>query len=170
MPTRTPRAATSTKSKTTKARGKTRQTRPHEELLLSGGDTHGAPFGRCGGRPILYSIEREVCDRLTHLGVAHSHRPRHFEVQFEDNSLGAYAPTMVLRGRGREGKTVIVEMAESLKSESLPKIRAFRAQYGLEFYICYVAPEEVLDGVPFDTYDEAATTDDVHTLVSRLAD
>src|SRR5690606_7530504 len=77
--------------------------RRHEELLLSGGDTHGAPFGRCGGRPILHAIERNICDRLTDLGVAHSHRPRHFEVRLEDESLAAFAPTMVLRGRGREG-------------------------------------------------------------------
>jgi hypothetical protein len=84
--------------------------------------------------------------------------------------LAAYAPTMVLRGRGREGKTVVVESAERAGEENLKKIRAFRSQYGLEFYLCFVAPEDVLDGVAFDTYDEAVATTDVHTLVSRLAD
>lgn len=171
MPTRTPKADPGSPPSRKPRRAAPRSTsRPHEELILSGGHGQGAPFGRCGGRPILNRIERDLCDRLTGLGVAHSHRPRHFEVQFDDGPLAAYAPTMVLRGRGREGKTVVVEAAERCNDEALPKIRAFRKQYGLEFYVCFVAPEDVLDAVHLDTYDEAAATTDVHTLVSRLAD
>lgn len=141
-----------------------------DDLLLAGGSSTGTPFGRCGGRAILTRLERDLCDRLTGLGVAHSHRPRHFEVTLDDESLAAYAPTMVLRGRGREGKTVVVETTESNKDPNLPKIRAYRKQYGPEFYVCLVAPEEVLDQVHFDTYDDATAATEVHTLVSRLAD
>lgn len=127
-------------------------------------------FGSCGGRPILSALERNVCDRLTDLGVAHSHRPRHFEIRLVDESLAAYAPTIVVRGRGREGKTVVIEACEAAEAGPLAKIRAFRKQYGLEFYVCMVAPEEALDAVHFDTYDEACSTVEIHTLVSRLAD
>lgn len=174
MATRTPKADSGSTSPS-RSRRTAAASRPHEELFVSGGHVAGgaragAGFGRCGGRPIVHRIEREICDRLTNLGVAHSHRPRHFEVRIDDAGLAAYAPTMVLRGRGREGKTVVVETAERATDESLPKIKAFRKQYGLEFYVCFVAPEDVLDTVHFDTYDEAATTTDVHTLVSRLAD
>ncbi len=141
-----------------------------DDLLLAGGSGAGTRFGRCGGRAILSRLERDLCDRLTGFGVAHSHRPRHFEVKLEDESLAAYAPCMVLRGRGREGKTVVVETSEIANDAGLTKIRAFRRQYGLEFYVCFVAPEELLDDVHFDVYDEATAATDVHTLVSRLAD
>jgi hypothetical protein len=141
-----------------------------DDLLLAGASSSGTPFGRCGGRAILSRLERDLCDRLTNLGVAHSHRPRHFEVKLDDESLAAFAPTMVLRGRGREGKTVVLETSESKTDTNVPKIRAFRRQYGLEFYVCLVAPEEVLDEIAFDTYDESTAATDVHTLVSRLAD
>ncbi len=142
----------------------------NDELLLAGASSRGTPFGRCGGRAILSRLERDLCDRLTNFGVAHSHRPRHFEVRLEDESLAAFAPTMVLRGRGREGKTVVLETSEAKGDQNLSKIRAFRRQYGLEFYVCLVALEEVLDEVQLDTYDEATSAMDVHTLVSRLAD
>lgn len=127
-------------------------------------------FGRCGGRPLLTAVERDVCDRLTSLGVAHSHRPRHFEITLEDGSLAAFAPTMVVRGRGREGKTVLVETTELATDPNLDKVRAFRKQYGLEFYLSFVASEEILDQVPFDVYDEATEVLNLAALIGRLAD
>ncbi|MFO1053875.1 MAG: hypothetical protein U1F36_16785 [Planctomycetota bacterium] len=187
MSTRTPKAKKSTSSTKTAAAAtaapatapaprrqpaapRSAPTRRTDDLLLAGASSSGTPFGRCGGRAILTRLERDLCDRLTGLGVAHSHRPRHFEVSLENKTLAAYAPTMVLRGRGREGKTVVIETAEQAQDPNLSKIRAYRKQYGLEFYVCLVAPEEVLDEVHFDTYDEATSATDVHTLVSRLAD
>lgn len=154
----------------TAAAPKAAPTRRGDDLLISGASSSGTAFGRCGGRAILSRLERDLCDRLTDQGVAHSHRPRHFEVRLDDESLAAYAPTMVLRGRGREGKTIVLETSENAKDANLGKIRAYRKQYGLEFYVSLVAPEEVLDEVHFDTYDEATAATDVHTLVSRLAD
>ncbi len=127
-------------------------------------------FGRCGGRPLLTAVERDVCDRLTSLGVAHSHRPRHFEITLEDGTLAAFAPTMVVRGRGREGKTVLVETTEAANDPNLHKVRAFRKQYGLEFYVSLIAPEEALDDVSLSTYDEAASLLEMHTVLGRLAD
>lgn len=204
MPTSTPKKAASPKTKaSTAAEGspKTRASattgrspatsgrRGHARAKRGGASEPQVPqvFGRCGGREIISRLEREVCDRLTTLGVTHSHRPRHFEVTLggvgpevdlsdakavaaAGGTLGAYAPEMVLRGRGREGKTVVVETLEHADDPKLDKIRAFRRQYGAEFYVCLVAPEEVLDEVHFDTYDEAAATTDLHTLVGRLAD
>jgi hypothetical protein len=177
MPTRTPKKKTTekpTRAKTTRARtsssANNRLSTQDEDILPRGAAGQGAVFGRCGGRPIHSSLEREVCDRLTDLGVAHSHRPRHFEVRFDEGELAAYAPTIVLRGRGREGKTVVVETAEASDHPGVRKIRAFRDQYGAEFYVCFVAPEQVLDVIHFATYDEAANTTAIHTLVNRLAD
>ena len=50
------------------------------------------------------------------------------------------------------------------------KIKAFRRQYGIEFYVIFVAPEEVLEDVPIEIYDESCTTNDVGTLINRLTD
>lgn len=135
-----------------------------------GGTTAGAGFGRCGGRIMTSRLEQQLCDQLTRRGIAHSHTPRYFEVQFEDQQRAAYAPLMVLRGRGREGKTVILECLETLDRGLLKKISAFREQYGSEFYVVFVAPEEVLDELPLSAYDDATDTQHMNTLVSRLAE
>ncbi len=141
-----------------------------KEVLLSGGARTGTAYGRCGGRILSSRIEQEVCDMLSRTGVTHSHAPRHFEVRYEDESVAAYAPMIVLRVRGREGKTVVVEAADRIDDSTLGKIRAFRRQYGAEFYLCMIAPEEILDDIPFDAYDEAATTEFAQNLISRLAE
>lgn len=140
------------------------------ELLLSGAARAGTVFGRCGGRILSTRIEQQVCDLLSRHGVTHSHAPRHFEVRFDDQSVAAYAPMIVLRVRGREGKTVVLEAADSLDESTLGKIKAFRKQYGIEFYVCMIAPEEILDEIPISAYDEAATTEFAQNLISRLAD
>ena len=100
----------------------------------------------------------------------HSHSPRHYEIRIDENKVAAYAPMIVLRGRGREGKGVIIEAIEDAKAPILPKIIAFREQYGQEFYITLVADDEVLDEVPLAAYDEACTSTNVHTLIARLAE
>ncbi|MBK8977709.1 MAG: hypothetical protein IPM29_17520 [Planctomycetes bacterium] len=120
---------------------------------------------------MLTALERDVCDHLTQLGVTHSHRPRHFEITLDDGSLAAYAPTMVVRGRGREGKSVVIETCDAVGDPQLAKIRAFRRQYGVEFYVCLVATvEELLEELPFDAYDESSALRNMHTMVGRLAD
>ncbi|MEM7203471.1 MAG: hypothetical protein AAF628_24620 [Planctomycetota bacterium] len=141
-----------------------------DDVLLSGGGSRGASFGRCGGRILSSQIEQSLCDKLSRVGVTHSHSPRHFEVQLEDESVGAYAPMIVLRGRGREGKTVVIEAAGEMQDLTLRKIAAFRRKLGPEFYVIFVAPEEILDEVSISVYDESCTTTDLDTLVSRLAD
>ena len=102
--------------------------------------------------------------------MTHSHAPRHFEVSLDDAAKAAYAPMIVLRGRGRQGKTVVIEAAAGTDSVTLAKIGAFRARMGAEFYVIFVAPEEVLDDIPLTAYDESCTTNDLDTLVGRLAD
>src|SRR5262245_49749100 len=67
-----------------------------DDVLLSGGGSRGAGFGRCGGRVLSSRIEQTVCDKLSRAGVTHSHSPRHFEVQLEDGAVAAYAPMVVL--------------------------------------------------------------------------
>ena len=141
-----------------------------KEVLLSGGARTGTAFGRCGGRILSTRIEQQVCDQLSRAGVTHSHAPRHFEVKFEDGKVAAYAPMIVLRVRGREGKTVVIEAAEEIDKGTIEKIRAFRREYGVEFYVCMIAPEEILDDIPISAYDEASATEFAHNLVSRLAD
>lgn len=141
-----------------------------DDFLLSGGTVRGVGFGRCGGRVLSSQIEQTLCDKLSRAGVTHSHSPRHFEVQLEDGTVAAYAPMVVLRGRGREGKTVVIEAAGEVQPLTQQKIAAFRRRLGPEFYVIFVAPEEVLDEVPITVYDESCTTTDLDTLVGRLAD
>ncbi|MFM1871899.1 MAG: hypothetical protein RL398_1321, partial [Planctomycetota bacterium] len=102
--------------------------------------------------------------------VVHSHSPRHYEVRFEDGKVAAYAPMIVLRGRGREGKSVVIEAVEDPNAPILRKVIAFRAQYGQEFYIIFVANDDVLDAVPLAAYDESCAETNVNTLVARLAE
>ncbi len=141
-----------------------------DDVLPSGGSALGMGFGRCGGRMLASQVERQICDLLSRDGVAHSHHPRHFEVTLAEGSIAAYPPMIVVRGRGREGKTVVIEALDEIDMPLLEKIAAFRKQYGLEFYVSFVAGEEVLDQVPFDAYDEATDVLNLPALVGRLAD
>jgi hypothetical protein len=141
-----------------------------DDVLGVHGAGQGHGYGRCGGRPLGSELEQSVCNRLGQAGVAHSHTPRHFEVSIQDKQVAAYSPMIVLRGRGREGKSVVIEAAEDLKNPILPKIVAFRRQYGQEYYLILIAPDEVLDEVPLSTYDEACAKTDVNTLIARLAE
>ena len=50
------------------------------------------------------------------------------------------------------------------------KVRAFRRQYGVEFYVCMVGSEEVIEDLRLDAYDECSPLSHMHTMVSRLAD
>lgn len=140
-----------------------------DELMAHGGG--GGGFGRCGGRLLSSAIEQNICHRLGMAGIVHSHSPRHYEVRFEEGGrVAAYAPQIVLRGRGREGKSVVIEGVEDPKSPILKKITAFRGQYGQEFYVIVVASDDVLDELPLSCFDESCSTTNVNTLISRLAE
>ena len=141
-----------------------------DDVLPSGGSGNGRGFGRCGGRMLSSRVERQLCDMLSREGVAHSHSPRHFEIKLEDDSMAAYAPMIVVRGRGREGKTIVIEALDQIEPSLLQKVRAFRKLYGLEFYVSFVGSEELLDEIPIDVYDESTVVQNVAALVSRLAD
>lgn len=137
-------------------------------LMAHGGG--GAGFGRCGGRLLSSNLEQQLCHKLGIAGVVHSHSPRHYEVKYEDGKVAAYAPMVVLRGRGREGKCVIIEAVEDPNTPMLRKIIAFRAQYGAEFYMIMVASDEVLDEISVTSYDESCSSTNVNTLIARLAE
>lgn len=139
-----------------------------DELMAHGGG--GGGFGRCGGRMLSSRLEQNLCHWLGMSGIVHSHSPRHYEVRYEDNRVAAYAPQIVLRGRGREGKSVVIEAVEDPQSPILRKIIAFRAQYGQEFYLILVANDEVLDLIPLAAFDESCSTTNVNTLIARLAE
>lgn len=137
-------------------------------LMAHGGG--GAGFGRCGGRLLSSRLEQQLCNRLGLAGVVHSHSPRHYEVRYTEGQVAAYAPMIVLRGRGREGKSVVIEAIDEADAPILRKIVAFRAQYGQEFYVILVANDEVLDEVPLASYDESCSSTNVNTLIARLAE
>lgn len=137
-------------------------------LMAHGGG--GAGFGRCGGRLLSSKMEQDLCNRLGMAGVVHSHSPRHYEIRFEDNKVAAYAPMVVLRGRGREGKGVVVEAIDEGTAPILRKIVAFRAQYGTEFYVILVGSDEALEEVPLASYDESCSATNLNTLIARLAE
>lgn len=75
-----------------------------------------------------------------------------------------------MRGRGREGKSVVIEAVEDADAPILRKVVAFRAQYGQEFYIIFVANDDVLDEVTLTAYDESCAETNVNTLIARLAE
>jgi hypothetical protein len=137
-------------------------------LMAHGGG--GVGYGRCGGRMLSSRLEQDLCNRLGMAGVVHSHSPRHYEIRFEDNKVAAYAPQIVLRGRGREGKGVVIEAVEDAAAPILRKISSFRAQYGAEFYVILVGPDEVLEDAPLSAYDESCSAINVNTLIARLAE
>jgi hypothetical protein len=137
-------------------------------LMAHGGG--GVGYGRCGGRLLSSKLEQDLCNRLGMAGVVHSHSPRHYEIRFEDNKVAAYAPMIVLRGRGREGKGVVIEAIEDGTTPILRKIAAFRAQYGAEFYVILVGPDEALDDAPLAAQDESCSAINVNTLIARLAE
>jgi hypothetical protein len=137
-------------------------------LMAHGGG--GTGFGRCGGRLLSSKLEQDLCNRLGMAGVVHSHSPRHYEIRFEDNKVAAYAPMIVLRGRGREGKGVVIEAVEEANAPILRKIVSFRAQYGQEFYVILVGTDEVLDEAPLAAHDESCSAINVNTLIARLAE
>ena len=115
-------------------------------------------------------LEQRICGMLSDAGLTHSHSPRHFEVPVTEDSVGAYAPLIVLRGRGRGGKTVVIECVEQVEKPVLDKIVAFRKKFGPEFYVIFVASEEVIDLIPLSAYDESSVTTDLGNLINRLAD
>jgi hypothetical protein len=137
-------------------------------LMAHGGG--GTGFGRCGGRLLSSKLEQDLCNRLGMAGVVHSHSPRHYEIRFEDGKVAAYAPMIVLRGRGREGKGVVIEAVEEPEAPILRKIVSFRGQYGAEFYVILVGNDEVLDDAPLASYDESCSAVNVNTLIARLAE
>jgi hypothetical protein len=137
-------------------------------LMAHGGG--GSGFGRCGGRMLSSKLEQDLCNRLGMAGVVHSHSPRHYEIRYEDNKVAAYAPMIVLRGRGREGKGVVIEAIEEPGAPILRKIVSFRGQYGQEFYVILVGSDEALDEAPLASYDESCSATNVNTLIARLAE
>lgn len=162
------------------AKGKTVASRPtfvpravanldDDDVLMAHGGG-GTGFGRCGGRLLSSKLEQDLCNRLGMAGVVHSHSPRHYEIRFEDNKVAAYAPMIVLRGRGREGKGVVIEAVEEANAPILRKIVSFRAQYGQEFYVILVGTDEVLDEAPLAAHDESCSAINVNTLIARLAE
>lgn len=130
----------------------------------------GETFGRCGGREITSKMEKRVCDKLSDAGVAHCHRPRRYEVKVDDKAIAAYSPCIALRGRGREGKTAILEVLADADAAHVSKLQAFRKLYEAEFYVTLVAPGHVLDVIPRDSFDEAVLPSELGSLVARLAE
>jgi hypothetical protein len=130
----------------------------------------GKIYGRCGGRPLLSELEQRICQALSKHGLAHSHAPRRFEVKLEDNKVAAYSPTMVLRGRGREGKTMVIEVLPTLSEIQIKKIKAFRKLFEAEFYVTLVAPGPVLDEIFEKITDDEVLPSSIETLVARMAE
>lgn len=141
-----------------------------DDVLMAHGGGGGGSFGRCGGRLLASRTEQHLCHRLGIAGVVHSHSPRHYEVRYTEGQVAAYAPMIVLRGRGREGKSVVIEAVEETTAPILRKVTAFRSQYGQEFYVILVAADEILDEVPVAAFDESCATTNVNTLIARLAE
>lgn len=130
----------------------------------------GETFGRCGGRVISSKMEKRVCDKLSDAGVAHCHRPRRYEVKVDEKVIAAYSPCIALRGRGREGKTAVLEVLASTDALHVKKLQAFRSLYESEFYVTLVAPGHVLDEIARDSFDEAVLPSELGSLVARLAE
>jgi hypothetical protein len=132
--------------------------------------TQSLDLGRCGGREIRSPLERRVCQALSQAGVAHSHAPRRFEVTIQGDRMAAYSPCIVLRGRGREGKTTVIECMGALDSTYAQKVESFHKAYEAEFYVILVASLAVLEDLPPTAYDEGILPSEIESLIGRIAD
>jgi hypothetical protein len=141
-----------------------------DDALMASGGGGGAGFGRCGGRLLASRLEQDMCNRLGMAGVVHSHSPRHYEIRFDDKRVAAYAPMIVLRGRGREGKGIVIEAIDDGQAPILEKVTAFRSQYGQEFYVILVGTDEALEEAPTASHDESCSAINLNTLIARLAE
>lgn len=130
----------------------------------------GVSYGRCGGRPRKSPMEKRICEQISKLGLAHSHAPRRFEVKIDSKRMAAYSPCIALRGRGREGKTTILEVLAVWDDTHIQKIRAFRAIYKAEFFVIFVAPGSIVDRLAPDAYDEVVLPSELHNLITRLSE
>ncbi len=127
-------------------------------------------FGRCGGRELKTRMERHICDKLSMSGVPHSHRPRRFEIKLQGDRVASYSPSIVLRGRGREGKTSVIEVLASAEGSHAEKIKAFHSIYNQDFYVMLIAPEEVLKEVDSGSIDAGIPPSEIDDLVNRLVE
>ncbi len=149
---------------------------PRQEVALEfeegffASQAKGAEFGRCGGRELQSRMEREICDKLSRSGVPHSHRPRRFEVKLDGNRVASYSPSIVLRGRGREGKTVVIELLSSAEELRAKKLRAFHELYRQDFYVMCIAAESVLAQLDGRGMDAGIPPTEVDDLINRLAE
>ena len=84
--------------------------------------------------------------------------------------MAAYSPCMVLRGRGREGKTTEIECMGALDDVHAQKIGSFHKAYEAEFYVILVASLAVLEELPTSTYDEGILPSELESLIGRIAD
>ena len=130
----------------------------------------GKSYGQCGGRPLKSPMEKRICEHISRLGIAHSHAPRRFEVKIENKGVAAYSPCIALRGRGREGKTTILEIMAVWDDVHIQKIRAFRALYKAEFFVIFIAPGHIVERLAADAYDEVVLPSELHNLISRLSE
>jgi|GEM_PF-5623929 len=125
-------------------------------------------LGWCGGRSIKSSLEREICDLLSTKGIPHFHRPRRFQVALNKNYVGAYSPTIIIRGKGREGKTLVIEAIEELKPLQIKKIASFREIFSQDFFLVVITNEKCIKGLPTDIADDFFIKKDLQEFIERI--
>jgi hypothetical protein len=126
-------------------------------------------LGWCGGRSIKTILERQICDLLSSKGIPHFHRPRRFQVTLEDNFVGAYSPTIIIRGKGREGKTLVIEAIEKLSTLQLKKIASFRESFKQDFFLTVISTSSCYEALPENLADHFVRDKDLQEYIERIS-
>ena len=125
-------------------------------------------LGWCGGRSIKSHLEREICDLLSVKGIPHFHRPRRFQVKLKEGFVGAYSPTIIIRGKGREGKTLVIEAIEKVSQLQLKKIASFREIFSQDFFLVVITSLRCQETLPNDLADDYVLRKDLQEFIDRI--
>ena len=127
-----------------------------------------AKLGWCGGRSIKSPLEREICNFLSVKGIPHFHRPRRFQVTLNTNYVGAYSPTIIIRGKGREGKTLVIEAIEEIIPLQIKKIGSFREIFSQDFFLVVITNDKCINNLPENLADEFFNKKDLQEFIERI--
>ena len=126
-------------------------------------------LGWCGGRSLQTSLEKEVCNHLSLKGIPHFHRPRRFQVTLENDLVGAYSPAIIIRGKGREGKTLVIEVIESISNLHLKKISSFRKLFTQDFFLTVITTKKCFRNLPEGLADQIIHEKDLLEFIERIS-
>lgn len=111
-------------------------------------------------------LEAAVCDEMARQGVPHAHRSLHFRVQDATHGTAKYSPAIVAH---RGPILFLVEpLPAAAADETIEHLTRFLEQHSPEIVLVIVAPDDAIQKVPPDAYDEIYPASDIAGMVQRI--